>query len=113
MKKKLLTTIVLASISLIPNAYANQDHEQRIRELEYQVRLLSHQLEQLEANINGEPSEKINGKHMYHCQLSVFGNHYQSRSTQRGQALTKVVNRCNREHDEMFCQPEEVECERF
>lgn len=112
MLKKLLPILVLSLIATSQANAASGNTDQRIRELEYQIRLLTQRVDSLERELDRKHDYDRHDQ-MYQCQMSVFGSQYKGRSSSRGKAITKVVNQCISDHDEMFCRPEAVRCKTF
>ncbi|MGF1702762.1 hypothetical protein L4D09_20940 [Photobacterium makurazakiensis] len=111
MQNKILSLLVFVLIASSPFATANND--ERIRELEYQIKLLTHRVNSLEGQLNQKQHNRDNNDRMYQCQLNIFGERYKGRSSSRGKAITKVVNECSNAHDDMFCRPEAVKCTNY
>lgn len=112
MLKKLLPILALSLIATSQANAASGNTDQRIRELEYQIRLLTQRVDSLERELDREQDYSRHDR-MYQCQLNIFGQQYKGRSSSRGKAITKVVNQCSSDHDDMFCRPEAVSCNNY
>ncbi|AJR07670.1 hypothetical protein C9J03_23800 [Photobacterium gaetbulicola] len=112
MLKKILPLLALSLIVTTQAHAASNSNDQRIRELEYQIRLLTQRVDSLERELERKHDYERHDQ-MYQCQMSVFGSQYKGRSSSRGKAITKVVNQCISDHDEMFCRPDAVRCKTF
>ncbi|MGR5066370.1 hypothetical protein [Photobacterium sp. DNB22_13_2] len=112
MFKKLLPFLALSLIATSQASAAGNNTDQHIRELKYQIRLLTQRVDTLERELERKHD---NDRHdqMYQCQMSVFGQRYKGRSSSRGKAISKVVNQCSSDHDHMFCRPEAVSCKTY
>ena len=112
MLNKLLPILALCFVTNTTAQAASNNTDQRIRELEYQVRLLTQRVDSLERELDHK-REYNHSDRMYQCQMSIFGETYKGRSSSRGKAIAKVVNQCSSDHDEMFCRPEAVSCKNY
>lgn len=112
MLRKLLPILALSLFAISQANATSGNTDQRIRELEYQTRLLTQRVDSLERELD-KKNDFDRHDQMYQCQMSIFGETYKGRSSSRGKAITKVVNQCTSDHDEMFCRPEAVRCKSY
>ncbi|MBY5948036.1 hypothetical protein [Photobacterium rosenbergii] len=112
MFKKILLLLALSLVVITQAHAASNNTDQRIRELEYQIRLLTQRVDSLERELDHKQDHDRHDR-MYQCKMSIFGETYKGRSSSRGKAIAKVVNQCSSDHDEMFCRPEAVSCKNY
>ena len=105
MKKTFLAAVLCGLLSTHALA-ADADTEQRLQRLEAQVSQLQNRIVLLERALS-QSSNSGSGNNTYVCRLSPFATTY------KGRAKRQAQQACLRDHQMMFCQTEQIRCDRY
>ena len=114
MSKNLLAALICCLLPLSALA-ADAATEQRLQRLEAQINQLQNRIILLERNLSlgVRPGTGEEGSHVYVCRLNPFASTYKGESTNQGRAKLQAQQACLRDHQMMFCQTEQIRCDRY
>lgn len=111
MPKILLAAALLCGLLPIHALAADTDTEQRLQRLEVQISQLQNRIVLLERALG--QSSHSSGNNTYVCRLSPFATTYKGESDNQGRAKRQAQQACLRDHQIMFCQIEQIRCDRY
>ena len=110
--KKILLSALLCGLMPIHALAADADTELRLQRLEAQISQLQNRIVLLERALSQSSNSGI-GNNTYESRLSPYATTYKGESDNQGRAKRQAQQACLRDHQMMFCQTEQIRCDRY